>query len=259
SLPAPDQRQARALPPHSGRQLSLCPVLLVHRAAQRSPARVVALLQSPPTPLRHRRPVTSHQTYQPPWTSQLARSCLCRLSPWNETSRLLIDAHAPEALGRPSPLRSTLVSSSSGPRTRSLFAQEDHATLLRGLQRCLDGSDGVEPLAHRDDVRSVAVDRVAERLMFCGQGFLALQRVADDVALAPAPEGSHRFPDVRLVLSVRVEREIGIERIAHQGSLLAGHYRDPLLEGRQPVHEVAGDRPVRKSARDRDHVLVVSS
>src|SRR5699024_9450258 len=50
----------------------LCPVLLVHRAAQRSPARVVALLQSPPTPLRPRRPVTSHPTDQPPWTSHQA-------------------------------------------------------------------------------------------------------------------------------------------------------------------------------------------
>ena len=39
--------------------------------ARRRPARLAPLLQSPPSPLRHRRPATHHPTDQPPWTSQL--------------------------------------------------------------------------------------------------------------------------------------------------------------------------------------------
>ena len=37
------------------------------------PARLAPLLQSPPSPLRHRRPATGHPTDQPPWTSHLGR------------------------------------------------------------------------------------------------------------------------------------------------------------------------------------------
>ena len=41
----------------------------LNRAAQRRPARLAPLLQSPPRPLRHRRPATGHPADQPPWTS----------------------------------------------------------------------------------------------------------------------------------------------------------------------------------------------
>ncbi len=46
------------------------------RRTQQRPARLAPLLQSPPRPLSHRRPTTSQQTEQPPWTSQLAETDL---------------------------------------------------------------------------------------------------------------------------------------------------------------------------------------
>ena len=49
----------------------LTPGSTINRTARRRAAGLAALLQSPPSPLRHRRPATSHQTDQPPWTSQL--------------------------------------------------------------------------------------------------------------------------------------------------------------------------------------------
>ena len=79
ALPAPDQRQDRTLPPHPGRRLGLRPVLRLRNRTPRRPARLAALLQSPPRPLRHRRPATHHPTDQPPWTSQLA----AKDSPWD--------------------------------------------------------------------------------------------------------------------------------------------------------------------------------
>ena len=39
------------------------------------PSPLAPLLQSPPSPLRHRRPTTDQPTDQPPWTSQLACAC----------------------------------------------------------------------------------------------------------------------------------------------------------------------------------------
>ena len=54
-LPATDQRQNRTLPPHPGRRLGLCPVLQLRNRTPSSPAGLAPLLQSPPSPLRHRR------------------------------------------------------------------------------------------------------------------------------------------------------------------------------------------------------------
>ena len=61
------------IPPHPGRWLGLRPSLRVHRSnATPSLPGLAAFLQSPPSPLRHRRPATGHPTAQPPWTSELA-------------------------------------------------------------------------------------------------------------------------------------------------------------------------------------------
>ena len=72
ALPATDQRQDREIPPHPGRWLGLRPLLRVHRAAQHRAAQLAPLLQSPPRPLRHRRPAANHPSDQRSWTSQLA-------------------------------------------------------------------------------------------------------------------------------------------------------------------------------------------
>ena len=49
--------------------------LRVNRTTRHRSARVASLLQSPPSPLLHRRPTTGHPTDQPPWTSRLVRLC----------------------------------------------------------------------------------------------------------------------------------------------------------------------------------------
>ena len=70
ALPAPDQRQDRAVPPHPGRRLGLRPLLRLRNPTPSGPTRLAPLLQSPPDPLRHRR--HPHQpAQQPAWTSQL--------------------------------------------------------------------------------------------------------------------------------------------------------------------------------------------
>ena len=70
ALPAADQRQDRTLPPHPGRRMGLRPLLRLRPTnATSRPPRLAALLQSPPSPLRHRRPATDHPTDQRPWTS----------------------------------------------------------------------------------------------------------------------------------------------------------------------------------------------
>ena len=71
ALSAADQRQDRALPPHACRWLGLRKVLRVNRAPRRSSTRLAPLLQSPPRPLRDRRPATDHPPDQPPRTSHL--------------------------------------------------------------------------------------------------------------------------------------------------------------------------------------------
>ena len=58
-----------------------------HRTAQHRATGLAALLQSPPSPLRHRRPATGHQTDQPPWTSHLDSDCAehgCSLTSFGE-------------------------------------------------------------------------------------------------------------------------------------------------------------------------------
>ncbi|TDW70582.1 transposase IS481 family protein [Kribbella pratensis] len=76
ALPAANQRQDREIPPHSGRRLGLRPLLHLRNPTPNSPARLAPLLQSPPTPQRHRRPTTHHPTNQRPWTSQLGAARL---------------------------------------------------------------------------------------------------------------------------------------------------------------------------------------
>ena len=73
-LPAADQRQDRAVPPHPRRRLGIRPLLRLRDRTTRRPTRLDPLLQSPQAPLRNRRP-THQQTQQPAWTSQLA-GCL---------------------------------------------------------------------------------------------------------------------------------------------------------------------------------------
>ena len=66
-LPAPDQRQGRALPPHPARGMGLHQALDVGTTTQRSPAALHPLLQSPPTPRStrmghtHQNPTSTHQ------------------------------------------------------------------------------------------------------------------------------------------------------------------------------------------------------
>jgi hypothetical protein len=81
-LPAADQREDRALPPHSGRGLGLREVLWLRGREACRAAGVDPLLQSSPAPLRHRG-CAHQQTQQPPWTSQLGRG----------THPVLADAH----------------------------------------------------------------------------------------------------------------------------------------------------------------------
>ena len=56
ALPATDQRQGRALQPHPGRRMGLRRAYLSDDGPRRDLRRLAALLQSPPTPHRHRRP-----------------------------------------------------------------------------------------------------------------------------------------------------------------------------------------------------------
>ena len=70
-LPAPDQRQDRAVPPHPGRRLGLRPLLRINPAARHRTPVLAALLQSAPRPQRDRRQTSHHQAEQRPWTSQL--------------------------------------------------------------------------------------------------------------------------------------------------------------------------------------------
>ena len=70
-LPAPDQRQDRTLPPHPRRRLGLRPPLRVQPRPPRRTPSLAALLQSPPSPQRHRSPATNQPADQPAWTSQL--------------------------------------------------------------------------------------------------------------------------------------------------------------------------------------------
>ena len=79
ALPAPDQRQDRTLPPHPVRRLGLRPPLRLRNRTPRSTPRMAALLQSPPSPQRHRRPTADQPPDQPAWTSQLA---VCQALPF---------------------------------------------------------------------------------------------------------------------------------------------------------------------------------
>lgn len=82
--PTDPRPTARTLPPHPGRRLGLRPVLRLRRPAPSRLARLAALLQSPPSPLRHRRPATSHRPDQRPWTShQPAQSPPSRRTPYS--------------------------------------------------------------------------------------------------------------------------------------------------------------------------------
>lgn len=55
-LPAPNQRQGPTVPPHPRRRLGPRPLLLLRNRTPSSPRGLAPLLQSPPTPQRHRRP-----------------------------------------------------------------------------------------------------------------------------------------------------------------------------------------------------------
>ncbi len=81
--------------------------------------------------------------------------------------------------------------------------------------------------------------------------------VAHDVALGDAAELRDGVPGL-LDLAVRVEGEVGRERVGDECAQAPGDDRDPLLERRQPVDQVVGDGAARELADDRDHVLVLA-
>ena len=62
SLPAPDQREDRTLPPHPGRRVGLRPLLHLRNRTSRDPARMAATPQPPPAPQRNR-----HRWRSPMW------------------------------------------------------------------------------------------------------------------------------------------------------------------------------------------------
>ncbi len=71
-----DQRQDRTLPPHPVRRLGLRPPLRLRNRPPRRPASLAALLQSPPSPQRYRRPTADQPPEQPAWAA--SRACRAR-------------------------------------------------------------------------------------------------------------------------------------------------------------------------------------
>jgi hypothetical protein len=71
ALPAPDQRQGRALPPNDGAGMGLRTQLPLTRTPQPSPARMAQPLQPDPTPQLARRPTPNQPRSQPTWAGQL--------------------------------------------------------------------------------------------------------------------------------------------------------------------------------------------
>src|SRR5690606_26042069 len=103
-----------------------------------------------------------------------------------------------------------------------------------GLETRLRDPDGAQTLRHRHDVGLVAQDGVAELLVLRAQRLRLLDRVTDDVALRDTPELRDRVPGLA-DLTVGVPAEVGGEGVRHEGALLTGDDRDPLLERREPV------------------------
>ena len=71
-LPAADEREDRAIPPHARGRLGLCQVLRFRGRTTPGAARLAPLLQPPPTPLCDWRR-TLRPTQQRPWTSHLVK------------------------------------------------------------------------------------------------------------------------------------------------------------------------------------------
>ena len=72
-LPAADEREDRAIPPHARGRLGLCQVLRFRGRTTPGAARLAPLLQPPPTPLCDWRR-TLRPTQQRPWTSHLGET-----------------------------------------------------------------------------------------------------------------------------------------------------------------------------------------
>ena len=100
--------------------------------------------------------------------------------------------------------------------------------------------------------------RIAECLVLDAQRLRLGDRIADHVALRdasellnPRPFGGHR--------SVCVEGKVGGQGVGHEGSAFSGDDGDSLLQGRQPVDEVAGDGAVLQRSQGCDEILVITT
>ena len=76
ALPTADQREGRTLQPHPRRRMGLRPALPLRRTPAQPPTPTGCILQSPPTPHRHRRPRPLRPRSQP--HGELHSGCRCR-------------------------------------------------------------------------------------------------------------------------------------------------------------------------------------
>src|SRR6185369_8497508 len=101
--------------------------------------------------------------------------------------------------------------------------------LARRLQRGGGHLDGTQALAQSHDSAVLALDRISEPLVLYQQWLTLRNRVPDHVTLGDAAERSQRLP-FGVDRGVRVEGEVGGERVGDEAALLAGHDGGPLLQ-----------------------------
>src|SRR5690606_10090147 len=179
TLPAPDQRESRAVQPHPARRMGLRAPLLQRDRPPQSPTPMATHLQSPPTPHRTRRQTTHHPRHQRPWAGHLVGDHLVLNGCPGVNGRAVRRVPAPRAARRGRSARQI------GRTCRPPGRGEDHLPRDRDLARTIGGAHGRngQILSQRREgmpdgvieCRNVAGEGVPADTLRCG-----LRRPADD-------------------------------------------------------------------------------
>ena len=100
-----------------------------------------------------------------------------------------------------------------------------------------------------------AENRVAEALVFEGEGLALGERIAHDLALADPAEGRDGVP-LQGRVAVLVEGQVPHGGVGDERAALPRHDGRTVLVGGQPVDEVVDENAAGKHARSDHHVLV---